>query len=85
MLRIGLGRRGKVQRFMEGAWRRIYCYTLFDLYCDHLMGYGLSENKQILRNMYRLGRKAAPQGYQLNDQGLVECKVGVIRPQPFLI
>ena len=37
MLRIGLGRRGKVQRFMEGAWRRIYCFTLVDLYCDYLM------------------------------------------------
>ena len=24
-------------------------------------------------------------GYQLNDRGLVECNVGVIRPQPFLI
>ncbi len=35
-------------------------------------GYGLTENKQILRNMYRLGRKAPPQGYQLNDRGLVE-------------
>jgi hypothetical protein len=49
------------------------------------VGYGLLENKQILRNMYRLGRKASIPGYQLNDRGLVECKVGVIRPQPFSI
>ena len=55
------------------------------LSCAILLGYGLTENKQIVRTMYRLGRKAIAQGYQTNDRGLVECKVGVIRPQPFLI
>ena len=36
------------------------------------VGYGLPENKQIVQTMYRLGRKALPLGYQLNDRGLVE-------------
>ena len=49
------------------------------------MGYGLFENKQILQDMYRLGPKGLLfRDYQLNDRGLVECKVGVIRPQPLL-
>jgi hypothetical protein len=24
----GLGRRGKIQKFKKGTWRRIYCFTL---------------------------------------------------------
>ena len=37
MLRIGHGRHGKIQKFMEGVQRRIYCFTLSDLYSEHLL------------------------------------------------
>ena len=97
MLQIGLGRRGKIQRSMEGAWGRIYCYTLGTfiaiIWCcprgvQEAVLAGLRpgrEQANIAKYVPIRAERLISTGYQLNDRGLVECKVGVIRPQPFLI
>ncbi len=56
-------------------FRRMYWLRWFGTggrIIEALLGYGLTDNKQISQDMYRLGRKALIEGYQLNDRGLVE-------------
>ncbi len=53
--------------------KRINWFPLGFFYGNYLeLGYGLTENRQISQDMYRLVRKDQIKGYQLNDRGLVE-------------